>query len=161
MAVAEGDRSGPPDRAPGRAHLLHGDRHVERALAQIDRGNGEIRRRAGGARQIDDGAVIGLAILRPERRGTADFEAIVDPFVHIRAHDRMRAIEHAHEVLALVDELARADQHLPDPALRRQSNRRFRTERDARIFLRDLRVDVGDLCAHARRAERRARPSSS
>ena len=44
-SVSEGDRSGSPDRAPGRAHVVHGDRHVKGTLAQIDRRDGEIRRR--------------------------------------------------------------------------------------------------------------------
>ena len=134
--VSEGDRSGSPDRAPGRAHVVHGDRHVKGALAQIDRRDGEIRRRAGGARQIDDRPVIGLAVLeRPKRRRTSDLETIVDPLVDIRADNRVRAVEHAHEVLTLVHKLAGTDQHLPNPAYRGQSDRRFGAEPDARLFL--------------------------
>src|ERR1700722_10034533 len=61
--VSERDRSGSPDRAPGRAHVVHGDRHVKGALAEIDRRDGEIRRRSSSARQIDDRPAISLAIL--------------------------------------------------------------------------------------------------
>ena len=134
--VSEGDRSGSPDRAPGRAHVVHGDRHVKGALAQIDRRDGEIRRRSSGAGQIDDRPVIGLAVLeRPKRRGASDFETVVDPLVDIRADNRVRAVEHAHEVLTLVHKLAGTDQHLPNPAFRRQGDRRFGAEPDARLFL--------------------------
>ena len=129
VLVSEGDRSGSPDRAPGRTHVIHGDRDVEGALAQIDRRDGEIRRRSGGAGQIDDGPVIGLAVLeRSKRCGASDLETIVDSLIDIRADDRVRAVEHAHEVLTLVHELAGTDQHLPNPAHRRQSDRRFGTE---------------------------------
>src|ERR1700679_1189279 len=105
--VSEGDRSGSPDRAPGRAHVIHGDCHVKWALAQIDRRDGEIRRRSSGARQIDDRPVIGLPILaRPKHRGAANLETIVDPLVAIRADNRWCAVEQAHEVLTLVRKLA-------------------------------------------------------
>src|ERR1700722_7183289 len=104
---SESDGSRSPDRAPRRAHAIHGDRHVKRALPHTDRRNGEIRGRAGRARQIDDGPVIGLAVLkRPKCRGTADLETVVDPLVDIRAHNRVRAVEHAHKVLALVAQFA-------------------------------------------------------
>src|SRR5580693_5755455 len=135
-SVSEGDRSGSPDRAAGLAHIVHGNRHVKGTLAQIDRGDSEIRWRSGGARQICDRPVIGLAVLeRPKRRWASDLETVVDPLVDIRADNRMRAVEHAQEVLAFVHKLARPDQHLPDTALRRQSNNGFGTEPDARLFL--------------------------
>src|SRR5258708_6602429 len=86
VLVSECDRSGSPDRTSSLAHVIHGDRYVEGAFAQIDRRDGEIRRRSGGARQIDDGAVIGLAVLeRSKRCGASDFETLVHPLLDIRA----------------------------------------------------------------------------
>ena len=68
--------------------------------------------------------VIGLAVLqRPKRRGASNFEPVVDALVDIRAHDWVRAVEHAHEVLTLVHKLSGTDQHLQNPTHRQAEKR--------------------------------------